>query len=74
MVSASPCANSPSALGRGGRAIMSFAGGSMPRAMAGRPSVNRFTSKIWMGASITGRCISMPNSMPSTSPRFEVSR
>ena len=74
MVRASPWANNPSVFGRGLRFIMSRAGGSMPSAMAGRPSVNRFTNRIWMGSSVTGRCSSMPNSIPSTSPKLEVSR
>ena len=40
---------------RGGFFMMSTSGGLKPRAVAGRPSVTRFTHSSWTGMSASGR-------------------
>ncbi len=59
---------------RGGRSMMSGSGGSTPRAMAGRPSVTRFTHKIWMAVSGSGRPIRLATNMIKISPTLQERR
>lgn len=40
---------------RGGLSMMSRSGGLKPRAVAGRPSVTRFTHNSWTGIKASGR-------------------
>jgi hypothetical protein len=54
--------------------ITFFSGGSKPRAIAGRPSVAIFTSRICMGSNATGKPISIPTNMVSTSPILQERR
>ena len=68
MVVSSPPEKTPSVDRRGGRFITFRSGGSSPRAMAGRPSVTRLMSRIWMGSSTTGIPMRIPRNMVSTSP------
>ena len=49
-----PRAKMLSSGGRGGRAITSRSAGSSARARPGRPSVMRFTQRMWIGSSGTG--------------------
>ena len=70
----SPPEKIESPLRRGFSVITSLSGGSSPSAMAGRPSVTRLISRIWMGSSGTGIPISMARNMVTTSPMLQESR
>ena len=51
----SPLANILSPFSLGCWHIISLSGGSTPRAMAGKPSVAKFTNNIWIGVNGFGR-------------------
>ena len=74
IVAASPPENTESPRPRGRSFITSSWGGSKLSAMAGMPSVTRFTIRICMGSSTTGIPISMPKNMVTTSPMLQDSR
>lgn len=55
----------------GGFFITSLSGGLNPKAVAGGPSVTRFTHKSWTGISPSGMPIAAVRKMQATSPIFE---
>ena len=60
-----------SSLGLGGLSIIFSSAGSIPRAMAGSPSVTRFISRSWMGISTTGNPKIIAESIVKTSPMLQ---
>src|SRR5699024_4083219 len=58
----------------GGCFITSSAGGSNPKAIAGSPSVTKFTHKIWTGTNGSGKDNNIANSIIQISPTFDASK
>ena len=59
---------------RGGFCMMSRSGGLKPRAVAGRPSVTRFTQSSCTGMRASGRPRAAVRKMETTSPMLEEMR
>jgi hypothetical protein len=58
--------------GRGGCRIASRSGGLNPRAIAGGPSVTKFTQSSWTGMSASGTPMALTRNTQTTSPIFEL--
>ena len=67
-----PRANTLSPGGRGGRRMRSRSAGSIASASPGRPSVTRFTQRMWIGSSGIGSPRNGARKMVQISPMFPV--
>lgn len=59
---------------RGGRRMLPGSGGLKPRAVAGGPSVTRFTQSSWTGMRPSGMVSAAVKKMAATSPMLDEMR